>query len=150
MLGSHRQPWEIVVPIELYLTFVAAAAVLILIPGPNVTLIVANSLSYGPRYAFTTIAGTTLAQITQLTLTVAGMTTVMSAMAGWFDWLRWAGVAYLLWLGIVTWRSKPQPLDERAPPLRRIKRLFWQGFLVSLTNPKTLLFYAAFLPQFVD
>lgn len=136
--------------IELYLAFVLAASVLILIPGPNVTLIVANSLTYGARIAFTTIAGTTMAQIVQLSLTVAGMTTAMSAMAGWFDWLRWLGVAYLLWLGIRMWRSSPERMVDAALPRERAGRLFWQGFLVSLTNPKTLLFYAAFLPQFVD
>ena len=136
--------------IELYLAFVLAASVLILIPGPNVTLIVANSLTYGARCAFTTIAGATLAQMAQLSLTVAGMTTVMSAMAGWFDWLRWLGVAYLLWLGVSMWRSAPAKMVDGATPRERAGRLFWQGFVVSLTNPKTLLFYAAFLPQFVD
>jgi homoserine/homoserine lactone efflux protein len=136
--------------IELYLAFVLAASVLILIPGPNVTLIVANSLTYGARFAFTTIAGTTLAQIVQLSLTVAGMTAAMSAMAGWFDWLRWLGVAYLFCLGIRMWRSAPERMVDGAASSRRAGRLFWQGFLVSLTNPKTLLFYAAFLPQFVN
>jgi homoserine/homoserine lactone efflux protein len=136
--------------LELYLAFILAASVLVLIPGPNVTLIVANSLTYGARFAFTTIAGTTLAQIVQLSLTVAGMTAAMSAMAGWFDWLRWFGVAYLFWLGITTWRSAPARMAEGSAPRQRAGRLFWQGFLVSLTHPKTLLFYAAFLPQFVD
>ena len=150
MIGSPHAATEAVLSLQLYLAFVVAAAALIVIPGPNVTLIIANSLSYGSRHAFTTIAGTTLAQITQLTLTVAGMTTVIAAVAGWFDVLRWLGVAYLLWLGIRTWRGKPAVAAEIASAPPRLRRLFWQGYCVSLTNPKTLLFYAAFLPQFVD
>jgi homoserine/homoserine lactone efflux protein len=135
---------------QLYIAFILATTVLILIPGPNVSLIVANSLSYGPRYALTTVAGTSSAAMVQLGLTILGMTSAMMVMAAWFDWLRWIGVAYLLWLGVGYWRAKAEALPSRATARIATSRLFWQGFLVSLTNPKTLLFYAAFLPQFVD
>jgi threonine/homoserine/homoserine lactone efflux protein len=138
-------------PLELYLAFLAATTMLILIPGPNVTLIVANSLNYGARYALTTVMGTSSAMVVQLTLTVLGMTTAMLALSQWFEWLRWIGVAYLLWLGVSHWRRPRLERDRVAvAPRKSLRRLFWQGFLVSLTNPKTLLFYAAFLPQFLD
>ena len=136
--------------IQLYLAFVLASVILILIPGPNVSLIVANSLSYGARYALVTVAGTSSAMVVQLTLTVLGMTSAMLVLAAWFDWLRWIGVAYLLWLGVAHWLKAPAPLALVAPPRGAARRMYWQGFLVSLTNPKTLFFYAAFLPQFVD
>ncbi|MBV8447809.1 MAG: LysE family transporter, partial [Hyphomicrobiales bacterium] len=74
--------------LELYLTFVAATAILILIPGPNVALIVANSVAHGSRYGLLTVAGTSSAVVIQLLLTIAGMTTFLSVMANWFEWLR--------------------------------------------------------------
>jgi threonine/homoserine/homoserine lactone efflux protein len=137
-------------PHDLYLAFVLASAVLILIPGPNVTLLVANSLAYGARRALTTLAGTSAAIALQLAITVLGMTPLMLALAAWFEWLRWAGVLYLVWLGIQQWRAPPVALEDVDPAAVAGRALFWRGFLVSATNPKTLLFYAAFLPQFVD
>lgn len=136
--------------IELYLTFMAATAILILIPGPNVTLIVASSLSYGARHALVTVAGTQAAQAVQLIVVTLGMTTVIGLLAQGFEWLRWAGVAYLLWLGVERWRSGGFAVGKTEHANIPRKRLFWQGFLVSATNPKVLFFYAAFFPQFVD
>ena len=137
-------------PLELYLGFVLASTVLILIPGPNVTLLVAHSIGFGARRSLSTLAGTSSAIAIQLAITVLGMTSVMLVLAAWFEWLRWAGVLYLVYLGVQQWRAVPvalEDLDARAIPARA---LFWQGFVVSATNPKTLLFYAAFFPQFVD
>ena len=137
-------------PLDLYLAFVLASAVLILIPGPNVTLLVANSLAYGARRALATLAGTSTAIALQLAITVLGMTSLMAVLAAWFEWLRWAGVLYLVWLGAQQWRAPPVALEDVDRGRSRSRTLFWRGFLVSATNPKTLLFYAAFLPQFVD
>jgi homoserine/homoserine lactone efflux protein len=137
-------------PLDLYLAFVLASAVLILIPGPNVTLLVANSLAYGARRALAALAGTSAAIALQLVITVLGMTSLMLALAAWFEWLRWAGVLYLVWLGVQQWRAPPVALEDVGPAAVAVRALFWRGFLVSAANPKTLLFYAAFLPQFVD
>ena len=136
--------------LELYLAFVAATVVLILIPGPNVALIVANSVAHGARYGLITVAGTSSASIIQLGLTIAGMTTVLTAMASWFEWLRWVGVAYLIYLGIRAWRAPPVDLTQARPQQRSVRAILLRGFLVSLSNPKTLLFYGAFFPQFLD
>jgi len=135
---------------ELYLAFVAATVVLIVIPGPNIALIVANSLSYGARRALFTVFGTSTAMAVHLAVTAIGMTSLLLFLAEWFNWLRWLGVAYLVWLGLRAWRAPPAELDR--PPSREASpaRLFTQGFLVSLTNPKVLLFYVAFFPQFID
>jgi threonine/homoserine/homoserine lactone efflux protein len=137
-------------PLDLYLAFVLASAVLILIPGPNVTLLVANSLAYGAHRALATLAGTSSAIALQLAITVLGMTSLMAVLAAWFEWLRWAGVLYLVWLGVQQWRAPPVALEDVDPAAVAGRTLFWRGFLVSATNPKTLLFYAAFFPQFVD
>jgi threonine/homoserine/homoserine lactone efflux protein len=136
--------------LDLYLTFVLATTVLILIPGPNVTLLVATSLAYGPRRALITLAGTSGAIALHLVVVALGMTTLIVVLATWFEWLRWLGVGYLVYLGIQQWRAAPVALDDLEDDRVRSQTLFWQGVLVSATNPKTLLFYAAFFPQFVD
>jgi len=135
---------------HLYLAFVLATSVLILIPGPNVSLIVANSLAYGTGFGLLTVAGTSAAMLPQLALTALGMTAVLGALAQWFEWLRWLGVVYLIWLGVRQWRAPPVDLTTTAPQPRSARGIVARGFLVSLTNPKTLLFYGAFFPQFVS
>jgi len=135
---------------EAYLAFVAATVLLILFPGPAVTLIVATSLAHGARRALTTVAGSSCAIACHLAVTCLGMSSLMLLLAGWFEWLRWIGVAYLVYLGIRQWRAEAIALDAAEPPRVSGRRLFWQGFLVNATNPKTLFFYAAFFPQFVD
>jgi threonine/homoserine/homoserine lactone efflux protein len=136
--------------LQLYLAFVAATAILILIPGPSVALIVANSVAHGPRYGLVTVAGTATAVVLQLILTVAGMTTFLTVLANWFEWLRWIGVAYLLYLGFRAWRAPAVDLTQAKPEARSARGIFLRGSLVALTNPKTLLFYGAFFPQFVS
>jgi threonine/homoserine/homoserine lactone efflux protein len=136
--------------IELYLAFVEATTVLMLIPGPNVALIVANGVAHGARYGLTTVAGTSTAMLLQLAVTALGMTSLLAALAQWFEWLRWLGVAYLLYLAFAAWRAPVVDLTCTPAEPRSAKSIFLRGFLVSLTNPKTLLFYGAFFPQFID
>lgn len=135
--------------VELYLAFIAATAVLILIPGPNVALIVANSVAHGTRFGLLTVAGTSSAMVVQLALTVLGMSALLGVLSGWFDWLRWIGVAYLVVLGVRAWRAPAVDLSVAPPQARSARGIYLRGFLISLSNPKTLLFYGAFLPQFV-
>jgi threonine/homoserine/homoserine lactone efflux protein len=135
--------------IELYLAFVAACVILIVIPGPNVALIVANSVAHGARYGLITVAGTSSAVVVHLALTVLGATAVLNFLAASFDWLRWLGAAYLVWLGISAWRAPVVDLAQVGPQARSARLIFGRGFLVGLTNPKTLLFYGAFFPQFI-
>lgn len=136
-------------PLPLYLGFITATVVLMLIPGPNVSLIVANSIAYGTRFGLLTVAGTSAAIVLQLGLTMFGLTALLGAMAAWFEWLRWLGVAYLLVLGIRQWRAPPVDLTRTRPQPRSVRAIALRAFLISLTNPKTLLFYGAFLPQFI-
>ncbi len=135
---------------ELYLAFVAATVVLILIPGPNVALIVANSVAHGARHGLVTVAGTSAAMVIQLTLTILGLSGFLSLLAGWFEWVRWLGVAYLLYLGLTALMAPTSDLTRVKAANVPAAKMFFRGFVVSLTNPKTLLFYSAFLPQFVS
>jgi threonine/homoserine/homoserine lactone efflux protein len=136
--------------LELYLAFVAATTIMILMPGPSVLLTVAHAMTFGGRRALLTVAGTSTAIVLQLAVTALGMTSLLLVLSEWFEVLRWAGVAYLVYLGAQLWRA--QPCDELADGRLGASRgtLFWQGFVVSATNPKSLFFYAAFFPQFVD
>ncbi len=137
------------IDLHLYLAFVAAVSVLMLIPGPNVALIVANSVRHGTRYGLATLAGTSIATVLHLTLTVIGLTALLGTLGAWFEWVRWIGVAYLLWLGVRAWRAPAADLSRTQAEGRSLRKILLRGFLVSLTNPKTLLFYGAFFPQFV-
>ncbi|MEN3976343.1 LysE family translocator [Emcibacter sp. SYSU 3D8] len=137
-------------PLEIYLGFAAATLILMLIPGPNVALIVANSVAHGARYGLLTVAGTASAMVVQLVLTLLGTGALLATLASWFECLRWLGVAYLIWLGVKAWRASPADLGGITPLPRALRTIWPRGFLVSLTNPKTLLFYGAFLPQFVS
>jgi len=133
--------------LNLYLAFIAATAILMAIPGPNVALIVATSMARGTRAGLLTVAGTSSAMILQLALVALGLSALLGSAALLFEWLRWIGVAYLLYLGIRQWRAAPVNLAG-APPAPN--KTYWRGFFVSLTNPKTLFFYGAFFPQFVS
>jgi homoserine/homoserine lactone efflux protein len=137
------------IALDLYLDFVLACVILIVIPGPNVALIVANSVAHGARFGLLTVAGTSSAVVVQLSLTVLGASAVLNFLAASFDWLRWLGVAYLVWLGISAWRAPVVDLAKVGPQARSARLIFGRGFLVGLTNPKTLLFYGAFFPQFI-
>jgi homoserine/homoserine lactone efflux protein len=134
----------------LYLGFVLATAILVLIPGPNAALIVANSVARGTRFGLLTVAGTSSAVVVQLGMTSLGLTEVLDALATWFEWIRWIGVAYLLFLGIRQWFGPPVDLTQATPQPRSVRRVVLRGFFIGLTNPKTLLFYGAFFPQFLD
>ena len=136
--------------LSLYLGFVLASTILIVIPGPNVSLIVANSIAYGTRYGLLTVAGTSSAIVVQLALATLGLTATLDMLAGWFEWVRWVGVAYLLYLGVRQWAAAPVDLTRTRPQPRSFRAIAPRGFLISLTNPKTLLFYGAFFPQFVS
>jgi threonine/homoserine/homoserine lactone efflux protein len=137
------------VDLPLYAGFVAAVVGLCLIPGPNVAFIVANSLSYGPRYGVLTVAGTSSAMVVQLIPTVLGLSALMTGASDLFSVLRWVGVAYLLFIAWRAWTTNADDLEAVAPAPRPA-RIYARAFLVSLTNPKTLLFYGAFFPQFVS
>jgi threonine/homoserine/homoserine lactone efflux protein len=138
------------IDLNLYLGFVVATTVLMLIPGPNVALIVGSSVGHGTRAGLLTVAGTSSAVVVHLGVTALGMTAVLGFLAEWFEALRWIGVAYLVWLGVQQWRAAPADLAVSRPPPRSARATWTRGFLVSLTNPKVLLFYAAFFPQFIE
>jgi len=135
---------------ELYIAFVLATTLLILMPGPIVTLTIANSLAHGTRYGLRTVVGTSSATAVMLLVGGFGMSSVFLLLAQWFEWLRWIGAAYLVFLGVQQWHAKPISLGDDEIKVGPKKNVFWQGFMISITNPKTILFYAAFFPHFMS
>ena len=133
--------------LQLYLAYVLACIVLVIVPGPTVTLIVANSIRHGTRAGMVNIAGTQLGLATMIGLVVVGLASLIETVEWWFDWVRLAGACYLIWLGVKLLRA-PDALAQPGQTPRG--GFFLQGFLVVISNPKALLLFGAFIPQFVD
>ena len=136
--------------LQAYLAFVAACVALALLPGPIVTLVVANGLRHGTRAALTNVLGAQAGLAIVIGIVAIGLTSLMATMGYWFDCVRFAGAAYLVWLGYKLIRSPVEGVSTDAPPPPPRGGFFLQGFLVLLSNPKVLVFFGAFIPQFMD
>jgi homoserine/homoserine lactone efflux protein len=134
---------------QLFTAYLIIATLLILTPGPVVTLVLATAAAKGTRAGLVTVAGTSSGSAVLLLAIGTGLSWVVSNATLLFEMLRWAGAAYLIWLGIQSWRGAGRADAATATPPRR-PLLFGRGFLVALTNPKAIAFFTAFLPQFVD
>src|SRR5215218_9002392 len=135
--------------LELYAAYLLACVVFTLVPGPTVTLIVANSLTHGTRAGLRNVAGTQLGLAVMMLVLVVGLSSIIATMGYWFDWLRLFGAAYLIWIGWKLIRSSGGFAQPGTAPAPR-GGFFLQGLLVLLGNPKALLWFGAFIPQFVD
>jgi threonine/homoserine/homoserine lactone efflux protein len=135
--------------LELYAAYLVACLVVVVVPGPTVTLILANSLRHGTRAGLMNVLGTQVGLAIMIGIVGIGLSQLMEAMGHWFDWLRLAGAAYLVWLGWKMIRSSGEGADGGASQSPR-GGFVMQGALVALSNPKTLLFFGAFFPQFID
>lgn len=134
-----------------WLIYLLAAAGLSLSPGPNGLLALTHGALHGRRRTLYTIAGGSLGFILVITLSMFGISALLQASAQWLTILKWAGGAYLVWLGIQVWRSPSMAtITPQTAPMRSRSSLFQQGCLSALSNPKALLFFGAFLPQFID
>lgn len=130
--------------------YLGACIVLAIVPGPTVTVILANSLRSGTLAGLSIIAGTQLGLVTMILVVALGLQAVMGFMAFAFDWIKLAGAAYLVWLGFNMLMSKGELGTAAAGPAKSYRRLMLDGFLVIWSNPKALIFLGAFLPQFVS
>lgn len=133
-----------------WLAFAAASALVVIVPGPTVTLIVANSLRSGPRAGLLNVAGTQAGLAVMIVVLAVGLEALVARAGLVFDVLRLVGAAYLVWLGVKMWRADGRLAEAGPTAGRSDAALFWQGLLVIWSNPKALLFFGAFIPQFVD
>lgn len=135
---------------EAWLAFAAASAVLIVIPGPTVLLVVSYALGQGWRAALPMAVGVALGDFTAMTLSMLGVGALLAASATVFTVLKWIGAAYLVWLGIKLWRAggtlDAKPRSEGSSALRMMAH----AWLITALNPKSITFFVAFLPQFLD
>jgi len=133
--------------IETWLGFAAAAIAILLIPGPTILVVIGQSLGGGRRSALPLVAGVALGDFTAMTLSLAGLGAILAASAALFTALKWAGAAYLVWLGIKLWRA---PVAGHATPALPARRAMRQAYVVTALNPKSIAFFVAFVPQFLD
>src|ERR1700693_876835 len=148
--NASRSNRESRMSLQVYLAFLAACIALALLPGPVVTLVIANGLRYGTRAALINIAGVQAGLAIVIGIVAIGLTALMATLGYWFDWVRLGGAAYLVWRGIKLIRAPVEGVGSDAPPPSPRGGFFLQGLLVSLSNPKVLVFFGAFIPQFVD
>ena len=134
--------------LELFSAFLLITLVLVVVPGPIVTLVISTGATQGTRAALITVAGSTLGGALLIETIAFGLNIVIYYTAEIFELLRWAGAAYLIWLGIQTWRQAGAASAAIALPRDHVH--FRRGLLVALSNPKTIAFFTAFLPQFID
>jgi threonine/homoserine/homoserine lactone efflux protein len=132
------------------LAYTAACFLFSIIPGPSVSVVVANSLARGTRAGVVTLLGTEIAMLSMVLIVALGLQAVMTVIASAFTLIKLAGAAYLIWIGWKMFTSRAHiDLNAHADKLR-MRRYLLQGALINWSNPKTLLFLGAFLPQFVD
>lgn len=137
--------------IELWLAFVAASTVLLILPGPTILTVISYSVSHGRRANLPLVAGVALGDSTALLLSLFGLGALLATSALWFTAIKWMGGLYLLFLGIKSLRAGSSPLSisvSEAP--RSLFRLFANTYLVTALNPKGMVFFVAFLPQFLN
>lgn len=133
---------------ESYFAFCLAALALALVPGPTVTVIVANSLRFGTRAGLLNVAGTQLGVVIWLAIAALGLGAAIQLMGVWFDVVRWAGAAYLVWIGIKLFRSNGD-LAVAVDRARPRGSFLLQGFVVIMSNPKMLVLFGALIPPFL-
>ena len=137
--------------LELWLVYCVAAVGLSLTPGPNGLLSLTHGACFGFRPTISTVIGGALGFAVLIAASLAGMGALLAASEKAFTIAKWIGAAYLVWLGIRVWRSPAPVVSSTAggPRAARPWRMFNQGFLVAVSNPKALIFFTAFLPQFM-
>lgn len=136
---------------EIWMTYIIATSLILVMPGPTIILVVSQAISHGRQSVIPLVAGVVFGDFTAMTLSLLGLGAIMSTSATLFTCLKMIGALYLFYLGISLWRKQPQPKRSTA---RKGDisgtSLFKSSYIVTALNPKTIAFFVAFLPQFVD
>ena len=136
--------------LELYIGFVLASSLILIIPGPTIILVVSQAVSHGRKAVLPLSAGVVSGDFTAMTLSLLGLGSLLSVSAELFNLLKWVGALYLIYLGIRLWLTRPAQLAVDAAADRRTgTSLFRSSFIVTALNPKSITFFIAFFPQFV-
>jgi len=136
---------------EIWFTFVGVVLVFALIPGPTVILVVGQALAHGKKSVFPLVVGVLCGDFVAMSLSLLGLGAILATSATLFFILKWFGVGYLIYLGVKSWREKPQINTEFLDGIVLSKgKMFKSSFLVTALNPKDIVFFVAFLPQFIN
>ena len=137
--------------LEIWIAYIIAAEIILVIPGPTIILVVSQAITHGRRSVVPLVAGVTGGDATAMIFSLLGLETIMTASATLFTLTKWVGAAYLVYLGIKTWRTSPENDAWRDTGLQDTSgALFKSAYIVTALNPKSIAFFVAFLPQFVD
>jgi threonine/homoserine/homoserine lactone efflux protein len=147
--SGRASPGAVPLTLEIWLAFVAASAVLLVIPGPTVLLVVSYALGQGWRTALPTAIGVALGDFTAMTVSLLGLGALLATSATLFTVLKWAGACYLVWLGLMLWRAGARPSAEPNADAASWSRMLGHAWIVTGLNPKSITFFVAFLPQFL-
>jgi len=135
---------------EIWIPFVLATTIILVIPGPTIILVISQSVAHGRRSVVPLVAGVLLGDFTAMTLSLLGLGTILSASATLFSIFKWIGALYLIYLGVKLWRSHPaETSSTESPRIASSRSLFGSSFIVTALNPKSIAFFVAFLPQFI-
>ncbi len=136
---------------ELWIPFVFAATLILIIPGPTILLVISQAVTHGRRSVIPLVIGVLLGDFTAMTLSLLGLGALMSASAAMFTSFKWIGAIYLVYLGIKLWKLSPENSSGQYNTKNSSARsLFRRSFIVTALNPKGIAFFVAFLPQFID
>ena len=136
---------------ELYIAFVLAATLILIIPGPTILLVISQAVAHGRKSVVPLATGVLFGDFTAMALSLLGLGAVMSTSAALFTIFKWIGALYLIYLGIKLWRSDAKNgSTQYASKNKSARALLRSSFIVTALNPKSIAFFIAFLPQFVD
>lgn len=135
---------------ELWLAYVTTVLILMSTPGPSHLLMLSNSLGNGFSRSIATATGDLSANIVQMTVASLGVVSIIYSSRAFFSFIKWAGVCYLIFMGVTQFRKRFDPSVAVIRRVRTLGSLYWQGFMTSAANPKAVIFFAALFPQFVN
>ena len=137
--------------IQVWLAFALASEIILIIPGPTIILVISQAVAHGRRSVLPLVTGVLLGDFTAMTLSLLGLGALLSASAALFNLFKWIGVVYLFYLGIKLWRTTPgkNTIQYRANDTSA-GSLLKSSFIVTALNPKSIAFFVAYLPQFID
>jgi threonine/homoserine/homoserine lactone efflux protein len=143
---------SLIVPLELWLAYVATSTVVLAIPGPTILLVLSYSIAHGRSAALPVVAGVALGDSVAITLSLIGLGTILASSAMWFTVIKWIGGLYLIYLGALLLRGASRTVDMRAQKTGALspRKLFGNAFFVTALNPKSIVFFIALLPQFIS
>ena len=150
-LNSIRQLLRETQQVEIWIPFALATTLILIIPGPTIILVISQAVTHGRKSVVPLVAGVILGDFTAMTLSLLGLGALLSASAALFSAFKWIGAIYLIYLGIKLWKLNPEnDATQYIAENTSARALFKSSFIVTALNPKSIAFFVAFLPQFID